>query len=135
MDKKGFTMIELLIATTVMVTILLAVVYSLMQAQEVTSIANNQDIALSAIQDKLEEIANDLGNIMNYDQQTFAVEADQGGGVMTPLLNTPPGLANPGQVTVNQIAGTNLFDVTVTVSWEQKPGRIVSRDLSTTFIQ
>ncbi|MFC1632152.1 prepilin-type N-terminal cleavage/methylation domain-containing protein [Candidatus Omnitrophota bacterium] len=134
MDKKGFTMIELLIATTVMVTILLAVVYSLMQAQEVTSIANNQDIALSAIQDKLEEIANDLGNIMNYDQQTFAVAANQG-GVITPLLNTPPGLANPGQVTVNQIAGTNLFDVTVTVSWEQKPGRRVSRDLSTTFIQ
>jgi len=132
MGKQGFTLIEVLIAFGLMITVLVALVYSLTQAVEVTNVARNQDIALAAISDKFEEIANDLNNIATYDGQVFAVQADTGAGLVD-LLATPPGMANPGLVTINGLAA-NLFDVTVRVSWQQKPGRAASfRELTTTF--
>lgn len=142
MEKNGFTLMEVLFATVIMVSVLIALVYSLTQAANVTQTVHNQDIALSAAQDMLEEIANsDLNQIMNYNGQTFAVETEvvaaDGTTTTIPLLHAPPGLnalGHPGSITVAQIGTTNLYNVTVTVTWQQAGGRVLNRSLSTTLV-
>lgn len=122
MNKKGFTLIEVLIATVIMVSALGALVYGLSQCTGLTETVRNQDIALNAIQEKLEEIANsDLSQIMDYDGQTFDITG------LTP--------DSAGSVTIAQVGSSELYDVTVTVTWEQRGPRTMSRTLITTLVQ
>ena len=133
MNKKGFTLIEVLIATVIMVSALGALVYGLTQCSGLTETVRNRDIALNAVQEKLEEIADsELSKIMEYNDppnNSFAVVDTQGDD----LLIAPPALVNPGQIIVTQIGTTDLYDVTVTVTWQQRAGRQIARSLTTTL--
>ncbi len=131
-NKNGFTLVEVLIATGIMAVVLGGFAYGLSQCASLTETAQNQDIALNAAQQKLEEIANDVRNVMTYNGQIFPVE-DMGGN---PLLTPPAGQSDPGQVSVTQVTGTvDLFDVAVTIGWQQRGGREISRTVSTTLVQ
>ncbi|MBN2097683.1 MAG: prepilin-type N-terminal cleavage/methylation domain-containing protein [Candidatus Omnitrophica bacterium] len=130
MNKKGFTLIEVMIATGVMVFVLGALVYGLAQCSTLTETARYQDIALNAIQQKMEEIANNIATIdTNPPAATFAVVNAQGEA----LLTTPAGGALPGSVQITPVEAGQLYDVTVTVSWQQGNGRVLSRSLTTTL--
>lgn len=121
-NKKGFTLVEVLIATVIMVSALGALVYGLSQCTGLTETVRNQDIASNALQEKLEEIANsDLSQIMDYDGQTFNI---------TGLTPDPA-----GSVTVARVGSSELYDVTVTLTWEQRGPRTMSRTLTTTLVQ
>lgn len=124
--RKGFTLVEVMLATAIMVTALAAFVYGLTQSANLTETVRNQDIAINAAQEKLEEIANsNLSQIMNYNKlplNSFSVSG---------LTPTPAG----NKVTVKQVGTTNLYDVTVTVTWQQRGGRQISRTISTTLVQ
>ena len=98
----------------------------------ITDIVKTQNIAIGAIQEQLEFIANNSDRITDFDDQEFSVN-DQSGN---PLLTTPSDRSNPGLITVTQVSGEdNLFDVTAEVAWQQKGGRVMTRSLSTTIIQ
>lgn len=128
--KNGFTLIETLISTAIMVSVLGALVYGLSQSAHLSESAKNQDIAFNAAQEKIEEIANDLSSITNYDKQTFPITDTQGND----LLENSGGAA-PGQITVKQVGTSRLYDVVITVTWQQRGGRQISRSLSTTLVQ
>lgn len=120
-SKQGFTLLEVLITTLIMVSVLGALAYGLNQSTNLTETVRNQDIALSAAQDKIEEIANDVDNITDYNGQTFNIAG---------LTPDPAGV-----VAVNQVGSTNLFDINITVSWQQRGGRQISRSVSTVLVQ
>jgi prepilin-type N-terminal cleavage/methylation domain-containing protein len=135
MKKKGFTLLEVLITTAIMISVLAAVAYGLSQASNLTETMRNQDIAINAARDILEQIIqSDLNDIMNnYNGQNFSIEDVQG----QPLLTAPAGLNNnnnPIEVTVTGVGSSaNLYDVAVTVTWEQRGHRQLSRTLRTTL--
>ena len=123
-NNKGFTLIELLIAVLVMVLALGALVYGLTQSQRLAQTVRLQDIAVNAAQGRLEEINENVMTIMSYDQNPFPVPGPE------PLA---PDLV--GNVWVNQIPNTNLFDVTVAVTWQQIDGRLIGRRVDATLLQ
>jgi len=134
-NKKAFTLVEVLLATVIMVSVLGALVYGLGQSSDLIQTSRNQDIALNAAQEKLEEIANsNLSQIMSYNNaplNSFSVQDAGGNDLLFFGASTAP-----GQVTVTPVAGTNnLFDVEVTVTWQQSGGREIERVLTTTLVQ
>lgn len=131
--KKGFTLVEVLIATTIMVTVLGALVYSLSQSLNLTETARNQDIALNAAQDSFERIRNleDVGSCQN----PSAISDYHGCAFAVAGLTAPQSQSDPGQIQVTTIQANQLYDVTITVGWQQKSGREFSRTLSSTLLQ
>ena len=125
-SKSGFTLVEVMIATAILLVTTGAFLDLLVQCANLIETGRPQDMALSAAQAKLEEIAqSNLSNIMNYNsppQNSFPVSG----------LTAPLGQTNPGAVVVAQVGTSNLFDVTITVSWQEKGGNR-SRTLSTTL--
>jgi prepilin-type N-terminal cleavage/methylation domain-containing protein len=120
-DKRGFTLIEVLMASFIMVLVLSALVYGLSQSLQLTQTVRDQDIAINAAQEKLEEIANNTQTITGYNNQVFSVAG----------LTPDPA----GSVSVTQVAATNLYDVTITVGWQQTSGRQISRTVNATLLQ
>jgi prepilin-type N-terminal cleavage/methylation domain-containing protein len=122
-SSAGFTLLEVLMTTAIMVSVLGVLVYGLSQCSNLTQIMRSQDIAVNALQEKLEEIANsDISQIMgNYNGQTFDIAG----------LTPDPA----GSVVVTQIGAVELYDVTVTANWQQGNGRQLSRALNITLVQ
>ena len=130
-QKDGFTLIEVLIATAIMVSVLGALVYGLSQSSNLVETTRNQDIAFNAAQDKLEEIAHHIDRIATYDNQDFPIEDVAGND----LLTAPANQAEAGVVTVTDVVAGELYDVAVTVTWIQRGGRQISRILTTTLVR
>ena len=129
--KSGFTLLEVLIATLIMVSVLGSLVYGLSQCSNLTETTRNQGIALNGAQQKLEEITNNTGQITAYHDQNFPIQDAQGNA----LLTAPPGQGNPGSVRVIPIGTTNLYNVTITIKWIQRGGRQLAYTITTTFCQ
>lgn len=129
-SKTGFTLMEVLIATAIMAATLGALAYGFTQSSSLTETVANQDIALNAAQEKLEEIVNsNLSQIMDYNNpplNTFSI---------TGLTPDPAGQVQVVEITIAGTPGsTNLYDVSVTINWQQSAGRQLSRRLSATFV-
>ena len=122
--RSGFTLMEVLIATMIMVVVLATLVYGLSQCSNLTETVRNQDAALNAAQAKLEEIANsDLSYIMSYNGTTFNV---------TGLPSNAQGWVGVSKASTYT---NDLYNVTVKIIWQQRGGRRVTRALTTTFIR
>ena len=119
MKNKSFTLIETAIATLIMVMVLGSLVYSVSRMLKLYQSSRRQDIAVSAIQERLEYIKNDISNNINLtDPITFNA---------TSLTPQPA-----GTVTAAQVA-TNLYNVTINVTWQETDGREISKEVTTTF--
>jgi type II secretory pathway pseudopilin PulG len=120
--KTGFTLVEALIASIVLVVTAVVFLDSLSQCSTLIETGSLSGIALNACRGKLEEIAHsDLSKIMvDYNGKGFAVSG-------------PLGQTFPGAVVVTQVTGTNLYNIGVTVSWQQK-GRAMFKSLQITLI-
>lgn len=127
MNKKGFTLVEVLVASVIMVAILIAWVTSLTQASNLINTIRQQDIALNAAQYKLEAIKLDVVNVENYGnlpESSFSVA-------------TLPGI-DQGSITVTDVSGgsgADIFEVTVTINWTQRNGREVEKQLTTALVK
>lgn len=146
--KNGFTLVETLIATMIMVIALGTISYSLSRFINITKTITDIDIALHAAQAKLEVIANsDISRIMiNYNNQSFNVIyemvdkdnnviLDKDGNPKTIELLPHADKSSVGLVEVTPISGTNLFDVVITMSWlDGFNGRKIEKKIETTFI-
>ncbi|MDD5069675.1 MAG: type II secretion system protein [Candidatus Omnitrophica bacterium] len=106
--KQAFTLMETLVATLIMATVLGSMAFSLSHFTRTITDSASQDKAISAARKKIEEILNHpVEQIMNtYNGQTFNV---------TGLTPDPA-----GKVTINEIAFEELYDLNVTVSWNER---------------
>ena len=131
-NQKGFTLIEVLIATAVMISVLGALVSGLSQCSSLIGAARNQDIALNGAQEALEWLANDVANIESYVASGGFSFPDAGSS--SPLLDlTPiPGESLPGYCKIDSILGAdNLYNVQAKVTWLERRGRQMSQTLTT----
>ena len=122
-NKRGFTLVEVLIATAIMVSVLGALVHALTQSSNLTETMRNQDIALNAAQQRLETIANDISNITDYN------DPNKKKNFLVAGLTPDPA----GSTTISAIVANELYNATVTVTWTQRGGRQISRTLTTAF--
>jgi len=134
MSLTGFTLMEALIASVILVVTAVVFLDNLIQCSNVTETVSLTDIALNAATAKLEEIADsNLAQIMNYNApplNAFNVCVGQPPSCLTP----PQGQAQVGSVTVTQVAATDLYDVAITVNWLER-NRPMSRVVRTTLIR
>jgi prepilin-type N-terminal cleavage/methylation domain-containing protein len=127
-QERGFTLVEIMVATLILAVVIGALVTGLVQCFNLTNLGREQDIALNAAQEKIEEIANSNLNdstIVYYNGQVFNVSG---------LSSANPGLVNLTQLYHNS-SPTDLFDLNVTISWQQSSGRNISRSLTTTLVK
>ena len=112
-DSKGFTLMELMIATLIISLVFIGIVLCFVRCMELSELARNSSNAVLASKSRLAEIENTAFNqiVNTYNNVTF----------------TTPGLNGIGTTTVD---GTNpdLLIVTVTFCWKQKNGRMIGED-------
>ena len=138
--KNGFTFVEVLFSIGILLFVIVALLSILVNSSFTKDSISLQSIAVNACQAKIEEISNSVRNMIvaTYNNQQFAVA-----GLIPHVGN---GRIQPGLVTVRTIAvgTTNLYDITVNVSWEQiyqssvnaaNRVKVMSYTLSTTLVQ
>ena len=105
MIRKGFTLLEVLIATVILTIGVTAIIWALSSGIYATSDVENVDLALNIAQAKMEELKN----------TAFASLADSG---PTTDANFPR-----FSTTVNVAEGQNPMQIDVTVNWNVKGGQ------------
>ena len=119
-DEGGFTLVELLMGTVLMVVGLVGVMSSTIRLHGLQRLDTEIDQAFQACRTNLEELrAVPITALPGYDGRGFAVPGPDG---VTPILRAVPGDADglPGEihVTVDQsAAGYVLYKIRVVVTW------------------
>lgn len=113
--KKGFTLIEVLIASVIIVVAILAILSTLIHCFDLQETSKNLGLAMSVARAKIEEMR-------NADFTTLIVNYNG------PFEVT--GLNGKGRVDASYVAGSNnnLIDVRIAICWRQKGGRIIGED-------
>ena len=113
MNKKGFTLIEVLVGLVLLAVGLLAIAGMQITSVKSNSFSNSMTQASILAQDRLEALRN----------LAFGHE-DLGAG--THNEGVIPGTSFTRQYTVAVIPGTNMLNITVTVSWTDTSNHTVS---------
>lgn len=116
MSLAGFTLLEIMIATAVLVIALTAILASYIACFELIAISKNLSLAMNACQAKIEEIRDFAFTQIPtfYNNYTFEV------------AQMPAG-SSKGVVLVDS-SDPDLLQVTVTVCWRQPNGRVIGED-------
>ncbi len=115
--KKGFTLIEVLIATVVLTGAILAILASLIQCSNLQETSKNLGLTISAARAKVEEMRNvDFSDLITNYNGPFDVS----------------GLDAKGRVDSSYVAGSNnnLIDIRVVICWRQGRNRIIGEDIN-----
>lgn len=114
--RKGFALIEVVIAMGIMTVALLGVFAAYVSCFELAETARNTTYAVNSAQKKIEEIRdhNFLGIFNDYNNTVFTVDGIAAGN-------------SNGLVEVDN-TDSNLLVVTVTACWRQRSGRIIGGD-------
>lgn len=118
--KKGFTLVELMIVAAILAVVVVGMLQIFIYASESAAIAADKTLALSAAQDKIEEIRNH-----SYDD----IVADYASGGTPGNTFTVNNLNAEGAVYVDA-SNAELLIVKVVVCWEDKYGRIIGEDFN-----
>ncbi|MFA5147519.1 MAG: hypothetical protein WC491_00165 [Candidatus Omnitrophota bacterium] len=116
MRTRGFTLLELMLASTILIVAICGLLASYVLCFSLTETAKNMTLASNAIQFKLEEMRDHtFGDVSaDYDNTTFTVSGFSAGQAI-------------GAITVESIS-TDLLRVTVSVCWRQGGNRIYGED-------
>jgi prepilin-type N-terminal cleavage/methylation domain-containing protein len=136
--KKGFTLIEALIATLILGSVASGLIYGIIQCSNLQQNSQHLTIAMNAAQAEVEKIRNQEfasiaigtftfdpnGEDDNLNGSLDAGEDENGNGV----LDSP--FDGSGQIKTYYVAGSdnNLIDIRVAVCWRQANGRIIGED-------
>ena len=117
--KKGFTLVEVLIAAGILAIVLVGLLQTFIQCSLLASMAGNLTSAVAQAQNKMEEIRNH-----NYDLITTDYAP-----VGTPPANTfnVSPLDGKGVIYIDS-SNANLLKITIDVCWKEKDNRIVGED-------
>jgi len=118
LPPAGFTLVELLLATIIMSVVLVGLIQVFIQCSVLAEMARNKTIALSEAQGKIEEIR-------NYDYDAIATDYVLNGGLNPFDLSQ---LTGKGVIYIDS-TNTELLEVEVVISWEDKYDRIIGEDL------
>jgi len=112
-NNNGATLIEVLVASALLILAVSGILISYLRCMELTETARNMSRAVQAAQSRMEQIrSTTYANIVStHDNVGFAIPGLNGYGV--------------SYVDDSQI---DLLLVTISVSWEQKNGRICGED-------
>ena len=114
MKRNSFALMEVMIAAAILVIVLVGLLAVYSGCFSLNERARNSTIAMNGIQEKLEEIRNcDFSQILtDYSSgDTFTIERLDGLGVIYINSGDP-----------------DLLNITISVSWRQKGGRIIGED-------
>jgi Tfp pilus assembly protein PilV len=128
--RRSLTLLELLIAISVLVVILLAFASALFQGAALDALSVERTAAMNQALCTLEDVtAEPWASLLARNGETFDVNMHTGAATY-PL---PPGgaLAKPGSVVVVDLANANLRRVEVTVTWRSRTGGDVTVSLVT----
>lgn len=116
-NSKGFTLIEVMLATAFLVIVLSGLLATYISCFELISLSRNLSFATNAAQMKIEEIRDYpfSQTHSDYDNTTFTVS------------EISPGNSR-GVVYVNN-SNPELLLITVSVCWSQRANRIIGEDL------
>lgn len=116
--RKGFTLIELMIAAGVLVIVLGGLLLTYISCFALNETSRNLTFAINSAQDKLEEIRDYTFSRIydDYNGHTFEV----------------PGIASGDSKGLVEVDNSNpdLLKITITVCWRQGGGRIIGGDSS-----
>ena len=110
-NGKGLTLMELMLAMLVLVTALVSISVAYVACFELNETSKNTTLFINAAQKEMERIKNDeFGDIDDQDDATFTPDYLPGDSI--------------GSINVDS-TNPDLLEVTVSICWRQKSGRIV----------
>ena len=117
--KKGFTLIEVLIAIGILVIVLVGLFQVFISCSQLASTAGNLTMAVSEAQDKIEEIRNHAYDLIATDYAA----------VGSPPANTfdLAELNGKGVVYIDS-SNPDLLVIEVNICWREKDNRIIGED-------
>ncbi len=110
MNNKGFTLLELLIASGILVIALTGLLSALIGCLEMAETAKNSNLALGAVQEELENLRKVPLSTLNTSYTFYATG---------PLAN-----ASLGRVTIDK-SNTTYYRVDIGMCWKQRNSRII----------
>jgi prepilin-type N-terminal cleavage/methylation domain-containing protein len=112
---RAFSLMELMVAALILAIVLVGLLASYVACFNLNEMAQNSSLAINAAETKTEEIK----NFSNFDQ------------IKTTYHNVSFSLSSLTGAGVSYVDDTNpdLLQVTVTVCWQQKNGRVIGEDL------
>ncbi|MDP3787564.1 MAG: type II secretion system protein [Candidatus Omnitrophota bacterium] len=129
LKKKGFTLVELMLAAMILIVVLVALLGGYFLAFNLNETAKNLTISTYSVEQKLEEIRGYNFNLIFNDYNNTMFRADNA----TLIAGNPiqivftPNLDTAGSVSVDN-SDDNLLKITVTMCWRQQGGRIIGED-------
>ena len=113
LSKKGFTLVEIMVATGVFLVSMSGILFSYLKCMELQDIGRNVSIATQAVQNKMEDVkATTFANIYStFNNQTF----------------TAANLNGKGVVYVNN-SNPSLLLIKIVFCWKQPNGRLFGED-------
>src|SRR3989338_319004 len=113
--QKGFTLVELLISSAILMIAIVGILVSYLRCLELAEIAKNKTTAMNAVKSRMEQIKNtDFANVMaNYNSVTFT----------TPGLN---GMG--GSYVTTTIINPDVLEVTISFSLKQTNTHLIGED-------
>ncbi|MDP8266247.1 MAG: prepilin-type N-terminal cleavage/methylation domain-containing protein [Candidatus Aceula meridiana] len=117
-SRQGFTLVELMIVAAILAVVVVGMLKIFIFSSESAAIAADKTLALSAAQDKIEEIRNH-----SFDD----IVADYAAGGTPGNAFTVSNLTSSGVVYIDS-TNAELLIVKAVVCWEDKYGRIIGED-------
>jgi type II secretory pathway pseudopilin PulG len=112
-NKKGFTIVEVIVATGIFLLSISGIIYSFLKCMELQDIGQSVSIATQAVNSKMEDIkSSTFANMFTtYNNTTFTANNINGRGVVY-VDNTLP----------------DLIQIKVVFCWRQKTGQLFGED-------
>ena len=137
-NRSGNTLVEVMIVTAILAFVLTTMLQLFIQVSMNAEMSGNKTIALSAAQDKIEEIRReDYDDIsVNYASggtpgDTFSFQIDDRDAMGKVYIISTENPTSPSELTGETYPGANAesLAIKVVVSWENALGRVVGEDL------
>jgi type II secretory pathway pseudopilin PulG len=112
-NNDGFTLVELLVATVIIIIAFVGVLLSFIRCMELSEMSKNSSLAVSAAKTRMSQINNTPFTLIknNFDKIAF----------------DPDGLNGKGVSYIDDSI-SDLLEVKITVCWQQKNGLVVGED-------
>lgn len=113
-NKRGMTLIEILIATVIFLVAIVGLVYSYLKCMELADLGRNSSLAMQAIESKVEDIKNTpFASIYStYNNATFTTSAITNGRGVVYIDNS----------------NAHFYQIKVVFCWKQQNGRVIGED-------